>query len=172
MKQCRTCRKYKTSNEFSPEKRAADKLGYRCKTCEQVRRKQNRTRNRERWAARDPYEVHLTGHKPCSKCKQEKPVREFLKNSHAGDGLQTACKSCQLDNWHMKNYGRMLREGSDTCEICGREESLSVDHDHTTGQTRGNLCRPCNTALGSFNDDPKLLCAAAKYIERWRSYVA
>lgn len=63
------------------------------------------------------------------------------------------------------------------CAICRRlpaevpghrENSLHVDHDHSTGQVRGLLCHHCNTALGKLQDSPSLLRAAANYLEASR----
>lgn len=54
------------------------------------------------------------------------------------------------------------------CAICGgHEESvlLSVDHNHETGEVRGLLCRPCNSALGFFKDDPALVESALAYLK-------
>lgn len=52
------------------------------------------------------------------------------------------------------------------CMICRRPQRLSVDHDHCSGKVRGLLCQPCNLGIGTFGDDPKLLRAAAEYLEK------
>jgi hypothetical protein len=56
------------------------------------------------------------------------------------------------------------------CAICRRDfgESLRecVDHDHVTGKVRGILCFRCNTGMGAFEDDPRLLSAAADFLYR------
>jgi hypothetical protein len=62
------------------------------------------------------------------------------------------------------------------CEICGgriklrragRRATAHLDHDHTTGQPRGFLCRGCNQGLGQFKDDRSTLLKAYKYL--WRT---
>jgi Recombination endonuclease VII len=40
-----------------------------------------------------------------------------------------------------------------------------VDHDHKTGKVRGLLCSSCNFALGSLQDDPKIIRGLLYYIE-------
>lgn len=41
---------------------------------------------------------------------------------------------------------------------------LVVDHDHKTGEVRGLLCRPCNTAIGMLEDCPDRLRGALRYL--------
>lgn len=61
------------------------------------------------------------------------------------------------------------------CTICGKLPSgsrdLHLDHDHETGRLRDWLCGNCNVGLGSFQDDPVLLRAAADYLDRHRAVV-
>jgi hypothetical protein len=72
-------------------------------------------------------------------------------------------------------YREMWDAQGGTCEICKRPESsernelLSVDHDHGTGQVRALLCSHCNRAIGLLGDDPKIIRAAALYVESHRS---
>lgn len=51
------------------------------------------------------------------------------------------------------------------CGICQQKTKLHVDHDHATGEPRGLLCVRCNTALGSFGDNPRMLLRAIKYLK-------
>lgn len=43
---------------------------------------------------------------------------------------------------------------------------LCIDHDHTTGDVRGFLCRSCNMGIGLFYDRQDLLLAAADYLRQ------
>lgn len=68
----------------------------------------------------------------------------------------------------LEQYDEMLIAQDGGCAICGESESsgksLSVDHDHKTGQVRELLCRKCNSTLGYMREDPQLLMAAATYL--------
>ena len=61
------------------------------------------------------------------------------------------------------------------CAVCRQPERtarntlLAVDHDHVTGRFRGLLCSHCNRAIGLLQDDPKVIDAAARYIEESRA---
>lgn len=66
----------------------------------------------------------------------------------------------------------LLLSQSGLCAIC--QSSLSdldrpyhIDHCHTTKQVRGVLCFSCNTGLGKFRDDPRLLESAFLYLTRY-----
>ena len=48
--------------------------------------------------------------KTCSKCKEEKDISEFHKNSYSKDGYQAACKDCRNKTkrkWNEKNRDRI-----------------------------------------------------------------
>jgi len=76
-----------------------------------------------------------------------------------------------------RRYQQMLVEQNGVCAVCGQQErhadgltgkqkDLAVDHCHDTGAVRALLCSACNTAIGLFNDDPKLLGAAKEYLAK------
>lgn len=74
------------------------------------------------------------------------------------------------------DYDALMEAQGNACAICGGRESrfvrkevarlrsLSVDHDHETGEVRGLLCGDCNVGLGAFRDDPAKLDRAKAYI--------
>jgi hypothetical protein len=66
----------------------------------------------------------------------------------------------------------MCERQNNRCLICADEFSETVhtqmacvDHDHSTEEIRGILCRACNVALGYFKDDPAVIMQAAKYLK-------
>lgn len=63
----------------------------------------------------------------------------------------------------------------DLCQVCKKPETktrngkvtrLAIAHCHETGKVRGLLCNLCNQGLRSFKDNPSVLRAAAKYLEK------
>jgi len=166
-KMCSTCRRNLPLDRFGPNKKSADGLAYRCRECNRIRSKRRRQERTEFWLTHDPYIEHATKEKLCKRCETTKPVTEFSRSNETTDGLQRWCKPCQIDYYRRREYGRTLEEGGDTCAICGYTQGLCIDHCHRTGQTRGNLCKACNTALGFLNDDVDRLRAAIQYLEGW-----
>lgn len=64
---------------------------------------------------------------------------------------------------------RMLEAQSHCCAICKVELIRPiVDHDHETGAVRGLTCASCNTGLGQFEDDEKIVLEAYFYLRRFR----
>jgi hypothetical protein len=65
-----------------------------------------------------------------------------------------------------EQYEALLAKQGGVCGICRKppQEPLCVDHSHATGRVRGLLCRKCNTALGSFDDDVSVMAAGIAYI--------
>lgn len=76
----------------------------------------------------------------------------------------------------LEDYALLLGEQDGVCAICGNTEtarhksgeikSLSVDHDHNTGQIRGLLCYKCNIGLGHFGDNMEYLQKAICYLSQ------
>ena len=52
------------------------------------------------------------------------------------------------------------------CPICLKCEATNWDHDHSTDIIRGKLCRRCNTAIGSLDEDFETLQRAIAYLQR------
>ncbi len=88
------------------------------------------------------------------------------------------CKDASLKALYgvsIEDYERIFAAQNGACAICGSSDSkaeiggkkvkLHVDHCHSTGQVRGLLCAKCNLGLGSFEDSPDFLRAAADYLE-------
>jgi recombination endonuclease VII len=72
-----------------------------------------------------------------------------------------------------EDFERLLQRQNGACGICKVRpaETLSVDHDHVTNAVRGLLCRPCNTGLGAFGDNPRLMLKAIAYLADARGLV-
>jgi hypothetical protein len=70
-------------------------------------------------------------------------------------------------------FDELMKIQNGVCGICessksldrnGNQARLCVDHDHQTGAVRGLLCSTCNSALGLFKDDARLLTRALMWI--------
>lgn len=101
----------------------------------------------------------------CDLCMREKHAKQMLADRRR-KGLWESYKMT------LDEYQAMYDEQNGLCLICnqqtkGRGEqknTLAVDHNHTTGKIRGLLCSHCNTGLGLFRDNKKLLQQAINYL--------
>ena len=70
----------------------------------------------------------------------------------------------------------LLMSQCGVCALCGQQEtklefrtgkvmSLSVDHNHKSGQIRGLLCQKCNSIIGYANEDVELLQKVIDYLK-------
>lgn len=69
----------------------------------------------------------------------------------------------------IEQYEQMYERQGGRCAICrgtNNGKPLSVDHDHKTKKVRGLLCVNCNHAIGKLCDDPDIMRAAIRYLER------
>lgn len=149
-KQCPQCGITKVSTSFYANKNIKDGLHTTCKECcavnSKIRRELpgNRERDNEaqkRWRA------------------NPKNKRSIISSSYISKyGITLTC------------YEEMLKEQDSRCYICGIEDQyngkpLYVDHCHSKQQVRKLLCQHCNSGLGMFKDNPKLLIKAADYLK-------
>lgn len=114
--------------------------------------------------------------KRCSRCKIWKPLDLFPVRKKMKSGRDSYCWECSKEyrkSWLRKRfygisdeeYEEALEKHNGKCAICGRHETLVIDHCHKTGKFRGLICRWCNTFLGRFKDDPSLLQKAIIYLK-------
>lgn len=72
----------------------------------------------------------------------------------------------------LDEYKEMYAAQEGKCAICEAvkpdhgKSGLVVDHCHTHGHVRMLLCFECNTGLGRFKDDVRLLAKAIDYLNR------
>jgi hypothetical protein len=74
-----------------------------------------------------------------------------------------------------EQYEQMLKDQGGVCAICGRlpngsnhvEQSLVIDHCHTTNKVRGLLCNNCNSGMGMIGDTVEHLEAAIEYLKKF-----
>lgn len=120
--------------------------------------------------------------KICNICHLLKDMKEFDINQTDARGRKTtrpSCKVCRvaIDGKDFlpeekKALINMIPKGVFTCPICGKRSVVGVtanlvkDHDHITGKKREWICDSCNSGLGRFKDDPKLLQKAIDYLKK------
>lgn len=73
-------------------------------------------------------------------------------------------------------YDKLLQDQGGLCAICRKPETfkingkvccLGVDHDHTTNNIRGLLCRRCNLTLGFIGDSVPTAFAIIRYLVKY-----
>jgi hypothetical protein len=122
-KKCWSCKTVLPLSYFWKNKSKADGFSNECKTCSKAKV--------NAWKAR-------TGYKP---------------NSRA-----ITLSAYRLTE---ERYAELLEAQQGVCALChkpetvvkhGKVQSLSVDHDHATGDVRGLLCSRCNTAIAVLDN--------------------
>jgi hypothetical protein len=73
----------------------------------------------------------------------------------------------------LDDFDRLVESQGGKCAICGMVPTcgrvagkLHVDHDHSSGKTRGLICMKCNTALGGFGDNLEGVMKVVEYLRR------
>lgn len=190
MKHCSRCRHLRPLDDFYRSSKSRDGRQSYCKSCvRDALRERSALKEKKRRVRPSAPE----GFKHCLDCETAKPLDEFCSNKRSRDGRAAYCKECHNArtregrerlygggrHYHLRRrYGigadevdTLLAGQGGVCAICGRvPTSPHVDHCHRTGRIRGILCGPCNQGLGQFQDDARVVTAAAEYL-RLRSIV-
>lgn len=159
-KKCSKCGVVKSITSFYRAKENRDGYKGRCKSCVRVhytseayrRNKASHDRAVTKWRQAHPERAKAISHRSYHRHPDIYRLRTILRS-----------KRLTLDQYHS-----MFENQDFLCFLCRRDTKLHVDHDHKTGRNRRLLCRQCNTGLGSLQDNPALLRAAAAYVERFR----
>jgi hypothetical protein len=121
--------------------------------------------------------------KICNICHKILPTDNFdLNQNGKGDRpvRRPSCKKCRevIDGVAMKSKEKREWEKSKPklqefeCPICskitipGLTSKVVLNHDHASGKIFGWICDSCNTGLGRFKDDIKILNKAIKYLKK------
>lgn len=114
--------------------------------------------------------------KTCKQCTNER-YKKWRKDNPQ-KSVRSAYRGALRRNFgiSLEEYEAILAAQGGVCAVChsprvpsdsGKRvhlHPLHVDHDHRTGVVRGLLCYRCNTALGYFRDDIRLLGSAIHYL--------
>lgn len=121
--------------------------------------------------------------KICNVCHKLKRTTEFAKNQNAKNNRSVrrpSCRDCRVKmegvavsrtdriEWLKKKPNNEPFE----CPVCkkrtiaGITSKVVLEHDHHTGKPGGWICDSCNTGLGRFKDDIKLLKSAIEFLKK------
>lgn len=68
----------------------------------------------------------------------------------------------------IEQHNKMIEASGGLCSICRLKKKLHIDHNHTTGQVRGLLCKNCNyKLLGIIEKNVILAQRAISYLKKW-----
>jgi hypothetical protein len=150
MKTCRVCRKQKSAENFYRHPTNRDRREGICKSCRLaaskfpgmgIRRKLLRLKRLHHYRQRE-YESDL----------RSRYGLELVEYNAILEKQRGRCAICRIVLFPRRQGPKTL--------------VAQVDHDHTTGRVRGLLCGACNSGLGYFRDNLKVLEAAKQYLRR------
>lgn len=136
-----------------------------CFTCK--KRKSVKNFYRRTFIKKDGYDSN------CKKCKDShrNPEKEKIRMRKAYSAYKERIRNTFIKRMYgitLEQYKEILISQKYKCKICKKKcptgKALAIDHSHSTGKIRGLLCWRCNMGIGQFNDNVKLLVAAARYL--------
>lgn len=108
----------------------------------------------------------------CRKCYHSKWMNDWYertRNQRKPDHWRE--RNLRIDfNLTIEEYEAKLALQGGVCKICKRppkNKRLAVDHSHITGEMRGLLCGPCNTALSHVEHQSNFSVKALAYLDEY-----
>jgi hypothetical protein len=134
----------------------------------------------------EKFDIQKTGdrfsNKICDRCFRYLPTSFFSDNRSKKNAItkRPSCKDCRKtkDGVSVSNKDRELwntKKPKDfdlfSCPICRKVSIYGItkvvlDHNHHNGKVRGYLCESCNTGIGRFDDNPKIIVNAIKWLRK------
>jgi len=117
--------------------------------------------------------------KSCNKIKWDKWVENnkehYLEIKKEGQNkFHRSCRKYERRGITKEQYEQVFKVQEGKCAICKSPpkdtHDLAMDHNHSTNEFRGLLCKECNRALGLFGDNIEVLTNAVLYLKQRGSY--
>jgi hypothetical protein len=179
-KLCTACRRRSSLSNFHKNPGSLDGRHTWCKPCASAKNKETTARNKRRLLEGGD---SRPAEKKCRNCGETKARADFYNTWGNLDGISGTCRYCTGIKMRERDFGLSeaeqnalyeKQEGMCANQACrkvlhrGRErQGGHIDHNHTSGRTRGLLCRECNIALGLAGDSGDVLRGLAEYRERF-----
>ncbi len=147
------------------------------KTANKTCTKCNETKPLTEFRSRGGSQKHLYKSK-CNKCLYFEHRYWIDNNPDKVQGYRekdswTLAKRCHRRGITPEELIDVYQRQEECCAICKIHitlENSAIDHNHTTDEFRGVLCKKCNRGLGLFNDNPDILQNAADYLNMFGYY--
>lgn len=151
-RKCQKCGILKGDDDFYANQ------GNTCKKCVQAATRANRRANPERYRATRRTRERKNPNLGVDRRKQRIKRRYGLTPESVEELLQAQGGKCAIC--------RVPLISPFIAEDDGTKVRPVVDHNHRDGHVRGLLCPACNTGLGQFEDNPKIVKKAYQYLKR------
>ena len=191
-KVCTQCNQCKPCDQFNKRKAKSDGLQSECRDChnercrryrderpEEVKKAQKKYRNSDRGRSqnvkngrryRSENREKVNERARRRRVENYDRIREREKKSEAARKEKVRDKQLQdLYGITTEEYVFLLKQQDNKCACCGvsqdESSSFNVDHDHSTMEVRGLLCRKCNMGIGLLGDTANSVMAAVLYLQ-------
>lgn len=176
MKRCPKCGVDKPKAEFYKSSQTKSGIAVYCKDCSRGLRKRFYYDNRSwaiqqsrEWRKQNPEKLNAQGRDWRARNRERaRATRAAWAENNRDKRLEHSKAAAWKYRYGLNRteYKQFFVDHGSKCAICSTEKNLVIDHCHESGRLRGVLCRKCNLAIGHFDDDPKRIESAIKFLEK------